>query len=289
MLKQRQQGGFTLLEIIVVLTIVSIGIAWGGSYVMNHVQPRKQVERVAHDLRDIQVSATRFYLDQRTWPSSINELMISDYYVGNTRSLFDDEYVVEQDGDALFIRVDMPSERLSRMLVSQVVGSIRNDSTDEVTLRMVRPSDASIQNYFLARRPVPGCPDCNTLQTDINFDGFDIIGAGELTAESVMVDEAEIDDLQVLRLATEAVLLGNNSITYSGGRLVFNAGSTEFSGDIHGGAGQFSSVQSTGPVSGREFTGTDFRTSLSSTNDNRALLNSIQAQWAACQAEGGCQ
>lgn len=255
-------------------------------HVSNNI-PEKIANDSAYHLNEIQMASTRYFIQSREWPSSLDELLSSGAYVGPSANPVDYEYVLSAEGAMLLLQTQYDTERMAGLVQSKVIGSQRD--LNQITIAMHAPAEATIQNYFLARREVPGCPDCNTLQTDLDFNGYSLRGVSEMTADRLTVDEAEIDNAFIETLATRSVLMGNNSIQSSGNTLTFNAAVTRFTGNITGQVGEFSNLNVTGDFTGRQFSGTDFITSQTSTNTNRQLLDDLLAQWQQCINEGGCQ
>ena len=231
-MKIKNVRGFTLIELIVVLAILS-GIAMTvGPQIVQQKIPMEQVGEANSDIAEIKAAANAYFMENRAWPTTVNELITTGYYPGTGVSPFGNPYVIAPNGNNLQISVDAGRDQLANMLAGEVpFGSIAGQT---VTTEMGTPTREAIQSYFLARRAVPGCPDCNQLSSGTNIDANnnDLNNIGSLDAVNATITNATITNATANTLDVDRIDFGSNSITYAGNNLNVNASQVNINGQL---------------------------------------------------------
>ena len=192
-------SGFTLIELMIVIAVLSgIAITVGPQFVQQQV-PMEQTEAAQQDIAQIKSAANAYFMENRAWPASMDELIATRYLPDDRQSPFGSPYTLANNGEHLVVSVDTGRRQLANMLVGKVPFGQLSADGERVSTSMGTPTREAIQSFFLARKPVPGCPDCNTLDigTDIDFNGNDINNVGELDAELAVVQSATIEDATI--------------------------------------------------------------------------------------------
>lgn len=230
----KNSQGFTLIELVIVLAILSgLAAAYGPQMVQQQL-PISQADDAKHDIKELKRAANGYFMENRAWPSSVNELITTGYYTGSRVSPFGTDYVIGTNGDNLMVSIDTNRNQLANILAGKVTfGNVAADG-ETVSTEMGTPTREAIQSFFLARRAVAGCADCNQLAAgttiDVNNNNLDNIN--EMDADSANITNAVISTANIDKIEAESVHLGNNSITYVGNQLNFNAGAVRINSDL---------------------------------------------------------
>lgn len=233
-INSKKLSGFTLIELIIVLAILSGLAATFGPQLIQQEQPMLQADDAKADISEIKAAANGYFMENRAWPASVNELIAGGYYTGSGTSPFGTNYNIGTNGNNLVISIDTNRNQLANMLAGKVsFGSVGADG-ETVSTEMGTPSREAIQSFFLARKVVAGCPDCNQLAdgTDIDVNNNDLNNIDELDANQAVITDATITNANIDRLEAESINLGANSITYSGNQLIFNAGTIRMNANL---------------------------------------------------------
>ena len=173
-------------------------------------------------------------MENRAWPASVNELIATGYYTGSGVSPFGTNYVIGTNGDNLVVSIDTNRNQLANMLAGKVsFGNVAADG-ETVSTEMGTPSREAIQSFFLARKAVAGCADCNQLAagTNIDVNNNNLNNIDEMDANQATITNATITTANIDRVEAESIHLGNNSITYAGNQLNLNAGTVRMNANL---------------------------------------------------------
>ena len=231
--KNRIQG-FTLIELVIVLTIISGLFATYGPQFIQQQVPISQADEAGKDISEIKAAANAYYMENRAWPVTVNELMATGYLPGTGVSPFGTNYTLGNNGQNLVVSVDTNREQLANMLAGKVsFGAIAADG-ETVSTEMGTPSREAVQSFFLARRAVAGCADCNQLAagTDLDINGNDLNNINEMDVNLATITNATITTADIDRLEAERIDLGANSLTHAGNQLNLNAGVVSVNGRL---------------------------------------------------------
>ena len=226
--------GFTLIELMIVLTILSGLLVTYGPQLIQQQQPISQADNAGKDISEIKAAANAYYMENRAWPATVNELIVTGYLPGTGVSPFGTHYTLGNNGQNLVVSVDTNRDQLANMLAGKVsFGAVAADG-ETVSTEMGTPSREAIQSFFLARRAVAGCADCNQLAsgTDLDINGNDLNNIDEMDVNQATMTNATITTADIDRLAVEQIHLGANSLTYVGDQLDLNAGTVSVNGTL---------------------------------------------------------
>lgn len=232
---QKRLRGFTLLELMVALVILSGLASVIGPKIIQQDVPIAQAKTASNEISQIKAAANSYYMENRAWPSSVNELIAAGYFTGTQQSPFGTNYSLSTSGHNLVISVDTSRKQLANILAGQVLfGSV--DATGKiVSTAMGTPTRAAVESYYLARKTIPGCSDCNTLAsgTNLDFNGNDLQNVGHADMQLANIEQATIQKGVITDLNIEALKLGNNSISYNGSNLDLNASTIRLNGNVN--------------------------------------------------------
>lgn len=287
----KKQKGFGLIEVFVCLAILGVAFMSWQNHQANVTQPNQEAAAAASYVDSVSKSTMAFYLNNRRWPANIDELQNANTYFGNTTSIYGTTPVFSVTNGLLAIQLETNSKagaaRLKQHLTNKGVSTTRLNDT-VLSLYIAEPTENSIQSYFLARREVPGCPSCNTMETDIDANGYDIKQIKELTGDRAEFENGQFDSASIDNLTTEAIRMAGVIISGNGNQLNVNADEVNITGNINGNGGQFDHVQAD-TVRGNEFYGDDFVTDVTTLNETKELFDEIQQQMELCRREGNCR
>lgn len=229
-----KQRGNTTLGAVAVVGVVGLGTAGvaGTQHYQNEIAPIQYAEDTEREVRAIQKASNQYRMEYGAWPSSMTELKASPFYNGEEISPFGSPYELSVNGDVFNVGVEASSRRGAAELVGGLDSANRNEL--RVTSSLNVPSDSVIQSYFLARKAVPGCPECNTVESDINANGNNINDIQTLQAESVEVERFKATDGQAETMSIQQeVTVGSSSrLTSSGDVLIVDSPNTQFTGNV---------------------------------------------------------
>lgn len=287
----KKQKGFALAETLAAIAVIGVLLASWGYYEWKIKAPQEVAASGAAYVDTLSESSMSFYLDNRRWPNDLTELSTTVHYYGEETSPYGTAPVFSIAGELLSLSVDTGSKGDAAGLKAELAG--RGISTVDMTgsvvsMYMNEPNENSIQSYFLARREVPGCPSCNTMEADIDANGHDISQVRNLNGDSAEFDSAEYESAIIDELTSQSIKMAGVTLSGNGNRLDVNASEVNITGDIQGTRGTFDQVNATRVV-GDDFIGDDFETGVSSVNKNKEELDQFKAQWNVCVTEGNCK
>ncbi|PKG68623.1 prepilin-type N-terminal cleavage/methylation domain-containing protein [Pseudoalteromonas sp. GutCa3] len=231
-LKYNSAKGFSLLELIVGLVIVSGLLAVTAPQYLEQEIPLDQINTSKEQISSIKGAANSYFLENREWPSSIQSLVDGGYLPSNQLSPFGTDYSIGINGKNLVVSVDTNREKMANMLAGNIAFGNIDSSGEIVSTEMGTPSREAIQSFFLARKAVAGCPECNQLSpgTNLDINNNDLININNIDAKKATIENATIENASIDELDVEKILLGNNSISYDGDSINLNAGNVVFNG-----------------------------------------------------------
>lgn len=287
----KKQQGFGLAEVTITLIILGIVAISGMGYKYNIQIPEQEANKAATFMDTATKSSMAYFMDNRQWPSSLNQLKNSQNYFGELVSNYGTTLNFSENNGLLSISLNTITKsnaaRLVHQLKSRGVSTIdMNNSV--VSLYLAEPTENSIQSYFLARREVPGCPSCNTLETDIDANGYNLEQVKKLSGDRAEFTDGSIQNALIDNLTTKSIRMAGVTLSASGQRLTVNADEVNISGDVNGRNGSFNRVNAD-TVSGKQFYGDNFTTPETSLLETKQQLDEVLQQWNLCETEGNCK
>lgn len=227
-----KQLGNSTIGAVAGLGLLGTGGLVGNQYYQTEYLPVEYAQKTEQEIRIIQKAANQYYLEYGAWPSDMSELKSSSFYVGESVSPFGSNYEFTVNGKIFEVGVEASSGRAA----AELLGSLRSASRSDLTVvsAMNAPADSVIQSYYLARKAVPGCPDCNTLESDVDANGNDITNVKALDVETVDAQTilAINTDTQELTVERELAFGSGSRLVASGSSLVIDSPETQFSGNV---------------------------------------------------------
>lgn len=236
-----RQKGFSLLPMMLTITALASGAAlYAQQQAQQHV--RNQIQYANEDVRSLQEALYAYHMDNRSFPDTTcgtpgcvaQYLSDQGYYFGRTESPFGTPYDIglTPEGNAALVTFESVNGRMAERTANTFQSGSVNGN--RVNVPIGRPSREAVLTTFLHRTAQEGCPECNTMRTDINMSGNNIVNAGTIIAESI-----EAEDLDAIRITTEEfdvanrILIGGGAeISADGNGLAIKASNVEFTGGV---------------------------------------------------------
>ena len=277
----QKQKGYGALLMIALVGVLALGSTV--YYKTRMSQPesvRETYESSAEELRQIASALTKYYRENMSWPSSLNDLALAGYFNGDAArcgggSVFQSSFCTAifgtQVGDDYTLTVNLLKEGIAQAVANQIPGGSSAGTT--VTATINRPFQSALYDDYLQRVEDPDNPQRTQLEVDLDINNNDLVNIGSLNVQRATFDDAEFTNADIERMNTEEVLLGNNSITYAGNQLNVNAGAVRANGTL--------SMNGDIVGNGNDITGID------SVSANSGQFDSISADSAAINSLSG--
>ena len=229
----RKQLGLTLVEVLIALTLLSvIGIA-SLPFLRSDMQNRLDEQGIAV-VKDVVSGFKRYRAVNRRNPATLNELFGTEFYPGDGTMPWGSNIsgASSPSGRSYVITIPardpLQAERLAGKLLEY--GASFNGSI--VTLTSSISTIETVADQMLCRRDI-GIENCNRMEVALDAGGQDISGADEIEGNIGRIENLFSNNLQVSNLdVTEEILLGANSIGFSGNTIEINAQSTSIGGGL---------------------------------------------------------
>lgn len=228
-----KQAGFTIIETIVVVTILGTVAAFSVPAYQKHKE-RELVEATQTDVDLIQKALYSYHLENRRFPGSLQELRDGEYYFGRMETPYGTPYelTLNAQGTAAKVNFDGPNERITKNIAGGLAQA-RPVGESSVEVSMGRPSKEAQLSTYLHRTEVPGHPEYNTMETDINMNGNNVVGVGTLEVEDVQAIDvyAENTTTNVLDVR-DSISIGGAQINATANGMEIQATETRFVGNV---------------------------------------------------------
>ena len=111
--KRKRQAGMTIVEIMVVMTIIAI-IAGAASFALVPTLNRAKVKQTAADAKTIAAAAELYMVETDECPSNVDELISSKTLKqsANTQDAWDNDFQIECGDDGATVRSAGPDETM---------------------------------------------------------------------------------------------------------------------------------------------------------------------------------
>ncbi len=227
-----KQNGFGLIETLIAIALLGATVAGGTYFMTQQIAPEQKTSVAADETVELQRAAVQFYLENNRWPETTQEMTLSGVYSGPENSAFGTNYQLGVTPAGLLqITQNTRSNKLATYLSSKLAGAQANNESETITQGI--PSETLVQTYFLARRKLATCPECNTMETSINMSGNDVVGINEFDAQLAEIQSAIIDTATIRSVTgIDRMEFGVNSIAASGGNLTVSTQQLNTTGRI---------------------------------------------------------
>lgn len=202
-MKPAPQKGFAILELMVATLIAtSIGIGLLRQEITQFEEDISQL--VAAEILTLHDAARNFYSDTGVWPDqanncadALNVLRAGGYIIGFNENRWGTGFITTCPGAPalnFLVSAAAPVDRYAaataaRVLSPQLAGNV-------VTSSIPIPGAEPALGNFLSRVAVPGAPEVNRMETNIDMDGNDINNVGTITGPgggAVTIDNLNIN------------------------------------------------------------------------------------------------
>jgi prepilin-type N-terminal cleavage/methylation domain-containing protein len=226
----KKVSGFTLMELVVSLAIMGI-IAGTSAKIYQAENSTSLVEQSEKDLKALEQAYNRFYTVKRRAPTSIDELVSEEYYVGSLESPWGTSYTGTELTNGYQFSVAASESKYARQLANKFTSA--DQSGTSVSVATPIPTIETLASQYLHRVEVDGYPELNQLETDIDANGYNIYDVDELDVESIEVTTAVIEELTAARISSiETLEFDSGEISSSGNTLTIAADNIELNGAV---------------------------------------------------------
>lgn len=150
-------------------------------------EPLRKAEFAQTDVNKLNSALNRYYLENRSFPTTVNALVQLGYYTGDVTSPYGTPYVINTlPSGNVEIRFATANQRDRSFALAKIRGA--QDLSGTVKLEVGKPAREAVQSNLLHRIAVAGRPELNRMETDIDLDGNSINNVNVLSAETADVD-----------------------------------------------------------------------------------------------------
>lgn len=231
MKKQRGSASNMMLGLVAATTIT------GGMVVQQNTwqtkDPAKRAESAEIDVKQLTSAANRFFLENRTFPTTVNQLVAAGFYTGSVQSPYGTPYVITTlPSGNITVTFDAQSNRDRSFVLSKIRGT--QELANGIRLEVAKPAREAVQSNLLHRVAIAGRPELNRMETDINMDNNSINNVNAITAQTATVTNLTATNTNATTLTvTDYMDFGTGGrIQSSGSNLLFNSSNVSFSNDF---------------------------------------------------------
>ncbi|MGQ4276294.1 hypothetical protein ACQ5ES_04520 [Pseudidiomarina sp. E22-M8] len=212
----KQRYGYILFELVLALSLLA------GLMLMSHqwfarqqaVQERNSWEIEA---KSFIAAIERFWLTERRVPTPLSEL-VSKGYIADIWRPWGAPWVVETQDNLLRLQTQAPTTSDANWLVRHIAGASTN-ADDEVQLHVWQPIVLALRERYLQRIADPIAPEYNTMDSNLDMNGFSINNVATLQTKVLVgtqatVQQAELTDLRASEVS--ATNFSANAATIAG-------------------------------------------------------------------------
>lgn len=186
--RRSAQSGFTLLEVTAAIAAFLL-VAAGYSMFYQRLITTRMVTKAINEMLFIGEAAQNFRVDNGTFPNesgncaaAIAQLQTSQYLGGGgNTSPFGSQYVTDCTGGTFFtVTLNAPSANTA----AEIAGGLPRSTVtaNSVSSAFSLPGAVPGLQAYLRRSTDPAFPNANTMETDINMNGNDILSVANVTA-----------------------------------------------------------------------------------------------------------
>jgi len=145
------------------------------------------VDKTARKVTDIRAALMAYYTDKTAWPASLDLLVAGGYYPKADWSTPYGNIAGAINGTSYVLSLTLPNGSratpIGKLIAAKANGTASGSNNTDLTFTIGTPSQASIVKNMLSRVKDPNNAMANTMETDINMNGNNILDTGTVTAD----------------------------------------------------------------------------------------------------------
>jgi hypothetical protein len=145
------------------------------------------VDKTARKVTDIRAALMAYYTDKMAWPASLDLLVAGGYYPKADWSTPYGNIAGAINGTSYVLSLTLPNGSratpIGKLIAAKANGTASGGNNTDLTFTIGTPSQASLVKNMLSRVKDPNNAMANTMETDINMNGNNILDAGTVTAD----------------------------------------------------------------------------------------------------------
>ncbi|CUS49387.1 MAG: type 2a secretion system minor pilin protein PulH [Idiomarinaceae bacterium HL-53] len=305
----KKASGFSLIEVSIALVLIS-----GFFLVLMQFKSQEHraqlIDAATSHLQAITAEVQRFEAQQRRFPSAPAELSMT-----RSTTPWNEPYQLTLREDEVDIEVRYPSAFIAKAIAAQVLNA--KAVSDQITLTIGSTFEREALSMALHRVAIPGAPELNRMEADLDMNQHALSNVGRLTTELMQVDSAYIESLSSETLTTESVAVSSvleaNLLTAETADIdvvttsqftadfaqIQDLVATDMSierlqvSEMNAEYAYIDTLETltleTQALSAELITAQDFFTGSVYLSELQQQFELLRAEWAACLASGGCQ
>jgi hypothetical protein len=230
---KKQRGSTTNL----MLAVTAATAITGGMALKQTTWQQNDAERFAElaqvDINNLTSAATRFYLENRSFPTDVAQLVAGNYYTGSTQSPYGTNYVINMlPSGNIEVTFQAQSNRERSFVLSKVRGA--QELPNGIRLELGKPAREAVQSNLLHRVAIAGRPELNRMETNIDLDNNSINNVNTLNAQNANVLNVNSNNATITNLSvTKEIDFGSgNKIENGFAGLQFTSNNVTYSNDV---------------------------------------------------------
>lgn len=209
-----QRQGYVLIELITAIVVLSAMLLWA-SQMWQFQQQQQQRKHWLDDIEQVRHGALSFWVKDGRAPLTIDEFLSTEQQQ-SLLSPWQSPWQFTLAEHWLELAVTAPDANQAQWLSNKVAGAFVR--AEQVIIPIWAPAAQGLDESYLYRQAVPDKPHLNSMMTDLDMGGHDILNAGAIEADQVSTSQLHTwsinaDNLNILSVAEAESLYAADVIT----------------------------------------------------------------------------